>query len=362
MCDSLREIYQTICRRSTPVAQTELNGPTTYCRAIWAMGEWIPTSAATSLYTELASLTSEGILFDTSEASGVLHWTLFQLETFPVEPRSIDCSEGETLKRILYEFPPINLNFVGISKTRFGLFLCGYPNFDVNRIRNRIRHTLPAIREPHPQDICHATLFRFTQPPSAAALRLIDDLCIRYANEPLFRFNLAYWEYGYGSWLQKERRVLMRWPSPPRWILHRGLKSGPDRTLENQEFLIKERLNEGWDVEIDVWKDVSGQFWLGHDGPTVRLQDGGLLQHPHVWVHCKNLEALVSMPVAANYFFHNVDDATLTSQRYIWCYPGHQPGGGRDVIVLPERSGIHFPQLSSAYAVCSDFAPSHFLS
>lgn len=364
--DTLRETYHAINHRSIPVAQTELIGPLTYCRALWALGEWIPTEAARALYLELNAMRDEGIVFDLTGnvSTGLLHWTLFQLETFPVTPHPTakHLEDGETLQRILYEHPPVQLQFNGISKTRFGLFLCGYPSYDVTALRNQIRRRITDIREPHPQDICHSTLFRFTQEPQPVTRMLIDSLCERYAEVPLFEFKPTIWEYGFGTWLQQERHVLRQWLPAPRWILHRGLFAGPNRALENQEALLWDRLTEGWDIEIDIWRDTSGALWLGHDGPTTRLQNNSLLRHPRVWIHCKNLAALVSMPERAHYFVHDVDAATLTSRGFVWCYPGNQPGGGKDVVVLPERSGGCFPQLGNAYAVCSDYLPAYFLS
>lgn len=360
---ALRALYSDINRRSIPIAQVELAGPTTYCRALWAIGNWHSTPATHQLKTDLKALQDEGVLFDVSGIAGFLHWTLFQLETFPVEPVVSEdlMNEGRLLQQIIYEYPPLEISFTGVSKTRFGLFLCGYPSYDINQIRNQIRRKIPGLKEPHPQDICHSTLFRFTRDPSPAALLLLEEICTRYADVPLYQFKPTRWEYGFGTWLQQERHVIMSWGPPPRWILHRGLKNGPDRAAENQESLLLERLAEGWDIEIDIWRDSSGVLWLGHDGPTTVLQDSVLLTHPRVWIHCKNLAALVSMPAGANYFFHDVDAATLTSQRYVWCYPGNQPGGGRDVVVLPERTGARFPAICGAAAVCSDYKPAHFL-
>jgi len=365
MDDSLRRTYRDICQRSTPVAQTELNGPMTYCRALWAIGEWTPTAAGRELFIELNTLCEEGILFDISgQHGGLLHWTLFQLETFPVEPHPTmqHSEDGETLQHLLYEYPPIQIQFRGISKTRFGLFLCGYPSYDITPLRDAIRRRITGIREPHPQDICHSTLFRFTQEPTSATRAFIEALCARYADVTLFEFKPTVWEYGFGTWLQQERIVLRQWLPPPRWILHRGLRAGPNRSLENKESLLWERLAEGWDIEIDIWRDTSGALWLGHDAPTTLLENKSLLTHPRVWVHCKNLAALVTTPEGTNYFFHDVDAATLTSRGYIWCYPGNQPGGGKDVVVLPEHGGGRFPGLAAAHAVCSDYLPSHFLS
>jgi hypothetical protein len=362
----LRALYTAIHQRSTPVAQEGLlSSPPEFCKAIWALGDWQPTAAFTHMMRDLQPLCEEGILFDISGTrGGQLHWTLFQLQTFPVDPSAGDISalhqEAAHLQRILYQYPPLQLRFEGIAKTRFGLFLCGFPSFDITPLRDQIRREVSGIREPHPQDICHATLFRFTREPSELGRQLLEEVCARYSETPLLEFTPTRWEYGFGTWLQLERRVLRSWAPPPRWILHRGLKAGPDRTLENREELLRARLEEGWDVEIDVWFH-EGAWWLGHDAPTVLLRDLALLVHPRVWVHCKNLAALIQIPAEAHCFSHDLDPAVLTSWGWIWCYPGQLPASARAVYVLPERCGSRFPQLAEGGAVCSDYLPTTFL-
>jgi hypothetical protein len=354
----LRETYENINKRSNPVAQEELNGPLTYCKAIWAIDGWIDYKLK-ELFACLAPLKNEGIFFD--NASGILHWTLFQLKTFPIEPDS-NCNlenEANVLKQLIGSFPQLRLQFVGISKTRYGLFLNGYPNFDVNALRNMIRTNIKDLVEPHQQDICHTTLFRFTRTPSIESLELIDAVIDRFKDINICDFIPKTWEYGYGTWLQNTRHIVCSWPAVPRWILHRGLLAGPDSDLENNESNFKKRLNEGWDVEIDIW-NIDGVFWLGHDHPTSRLEDTLLLTHPNVWVHCKNLEALSIMPSNAHYFVHDNDMATLTSKQFIWCFPGNMVNSRKCVIVLPERVGFKFPILTNAMAVCSDFVCSKF--
>jgi hypothetical protein len=361
--DQLKATYNAINARSIPQAQTELNGPQIFCKAIWTIGHWTHTEAFERLQTALRTIESQGILFDLQDTQGQLHWTLFQLQTFPVIPTAYDANilsnEAQTLKKIVGSFPSFNVEFKGISKTRFGLFLNGYPSVDVNTLRDKIRTLCKNIIEPHPQDICHATLFRFTHPPSEATLAFLDTIVAEFENVLLTTMRPSTWEYGFGSWLQKIRIIASQWPAAPRWILHRGLKYGTDPLLENQETLLWKRLQEGWDVEIDVWC-IDGLWWLGHDKPSAILQNRDLLLHPRAWIHCKNLEALSSMPDGAHYFTHNSDPATLTSNKYIWYYPGNFAGGERSVIVMPERAGLRFPTLSLASAVCSDYLPANF--
>ena len=48
-------------------------------------------------------------------------------------------------------------------------------------------------------------------------------------------------------------------------ISHRGNIMGPNPEQENHPDYIREALNIGYDVEIDVW--YTDKFMLGHDKP-----------------------------------------------------------------------------------------------
>ena len=52
-----------------------------------------------------------------------------------------------------------------------------------------------------------------------------------------------------------------------------------------------------------------------------------------------------------NYFWHQKDDVTLTSQGYIWAYPGKQPLKN-SIAVLPE---INKDDISKCSGICSDY-------
>jgi hypothetical protein len=357
----LQALYERINARSTPIAQTELNGPITYCKAIWTFGEFELTSAFNDLNIEMSALRHKGARFGCGILNlGQLHWTLFQLKTFPQTPELMSLEgDAEKLQRILYETPHFTVTFRGISKTRFGLFLNGYPSINVNAVRDKIRGAFPDAVEPHPQDICHATLFRFTSKPTAEDHALLDQLVEKYRNVTLATLTPDVWNVGYGTWLQRIHTAVSFY-AVPRWILHRGLKAGPNPALENEESELWARIQEGWDVEVDVWVQ-DGVFWLGHDRPTTILKNMGLLLSPKVWIHAKNLEAVAALPSYTHYFVHDKDPATLTSKGVIWCYPGNCVEKKPAVIVLPERVGFKFPMLANYSAVCSDFLPSAFI-
>ena len=134
-------------------------------------------------------------------------------------------------------------------------------------------------------------------------------------------------------------------------IAHRGNISGSSHR-ENQTDYILEAISDGYDVEIDLWM-VSDRLWLGHDGPEYLISESFLLDIGHAaWIHCKNLEALHFLNTVfpqLNYFWHQDDDYTLTSQGYIWAYPGKEVTS-KSVMVLPDGDFSD----TIAYGVCSD--------
>ena len=140
-------------------------------------------------------------------------------------------------------------------------------------------------------------------------------------------------------------------------IAHRGLTTGPDANLENRPEQIKLALKQGYDCEIDVWFDIHSGWSLGHDGPDYVIEFD-FLEQPGLWLHAKNLEALHVLGAGnkLNFFWHQSDDFTLTSQGHIWTYPGKELTYN-SVMVMPEWHDPEFKKISTAscYAICSDY-------
>lgn len=134
-------------------------------------------------------------------------------------------------------------------------------------------------------------------------------------------------------------------------IAHRGNTNGPS-IHENQVWYIQEALDKGFDVEIDIWM-VAGKLWLGHDSAQYLVDiDFLLLNKPHLWIHCKNLEALqyfASQGLLFNYFWHQEDDFTLTSWNWIWTYPGKEVGDFSIIVDLEGKTEYN------CYGICSDY-------
>jgi hypothetical protein len=70
---------------------------------------------------------------------------------------------------------------------------------------------------------------------------------------------------------------------------------------------------------------------------------------PHAYFHAKNVQALaelltLSKTLGFKCFFHDTDDYTITSDGYIWAYPGKELVTG-SICVMPERAsnlGMNF--------------------
>jgi hypothetical protein len=134
-------------------------------------------------------------------------------------------------------------------------------------------------------------------------------------------------------------------------IAHRGNLQGSNQRFENEPSYIIEALKEGFDVEVDVWL-MEDRLYLGHDIPEY-LVGLNFLKNDKFWCHCKNIEALqFLMKNNIRCFFHDTDDATLTSDGYIWTYPGKHLTEN-SICVMPERTNWEIK--SYVAGVCSDF-------
>lgn len=140
-------------------------------------------------------------------------------------------------------------------------------------------------------------------------------------------------------------------------ISHRGNTRGPNPTLENFPPNLEFVMLGGFHVEIDLWF-VDGKWLLGHDCPQYDVSLEWLETHSsQMWVHCKNIDAMVQMAEMKkfNFFWHKTDTVTLTSHGYVWAFPGKQPIKN-SIAVLPE---INHDDVSKCQGICSDFIASY---
>tara|TARA_B100000941_G_C28483730_1_gene543730 strand:- start:456 stop:878 length:423 start_codon:yes stop_codon:yes gene_type:complete len=135
-------------------------------------------------------------------------------------------------------------------------------------------------------------------------------------------------------------------------IAHRGNINGRNKSEENKPSYIKQALDQGFDVEVDVW--LMDGIYFGHDAPQYESDMDFLLNnHERLWIHCKNLSALNNLSdfFNLNVFWHEQDKFTLTSQGFIWTYP-HNPICSKSVVVCKDSK---YSKYQECHGVCSDF-------
>jgi hypothetical protein len=133
------------------------------------------------------------------------------------------------------------------------------------------------------------------------------------------------------------------------FISHRGNINGINVKDENKPLYILNALNKNFDVEVDIWFQ-NNRFYLGHDKPQYRV-DLSFIKTDRLWFHAKNINSfreLLRLKLVC--YWHQQDDVTLTSNGYIWTYPG-KPLTDNSICVLPELG--KFKKFKCA-GICSD--------
>lgn len=135
------------------------------------------------------------------------------------------------------------------------------------------------------------------------------------------------------------------------FIAHRGNIYGPNKNDENTIETIEHAISMGFDCEIDVWH-LNGVFWLGHDYPQ-RIVEYEFLEKntDRLWVHCKNLDALLHLRNHFNCFYHDKDVYTITTKGHIWGNIG-SPMNENVIQVMPEKANVFSFDCAG---ICTDF-------
>ena len=146
-------------------------------------------------------------------------------------------------------------------------------------------------------------------------------------------------------------------------IAHRANIDGPSEE-ENSPKQIDKCIDLDYDVEIDIRYDlITKKIWLGHDNPQYEVDYTWLNERKkYLWIHCKNIQSLCEFSInnflGYNYFWHQIDDHTLTSKNYIWSYPG-KPHTTRSIIVMPELNmeitSMRDLRGLDCYGICTDY-------
>ena len=141
-------------------------------------------------------------------------------------------------------------------------------------------------------------------------------------------------------------------------ISHRGNLSGVNTDMENHPEYIEEAIRSLYNCEVDLWA-INNELYLGHDSPQHKITIDFLMNFKKsLWIHCKNLQSLeylIKIDSGFTYFWHQADDFTLTSNGFIWTYPGKITGEKSILVHLgePEYTNNNFNKKIAG--VCSDY-------
>jgi hypothetical protein len=155
-------------------------------------------------------------------------------------------------------------------------------------------------------------------------------------------------------------------------IAHRGNVDGANPSLENDPRYIQAALDQGFNVEIDFWAfytNLNGwSLYLGHDEPKYCINSSSfILNNDRLYIHCKNIKALEYCynnywglaNWNSSYFFHNTDDATITSNSKFWTYPRATiPLTRNSIPVIYNRNDMIWneEEIKGCYGICTDDA------
>jgi len=129
--------------------------------------------------------------------------------------------------------------------------------------------------------------------------------------------------------------------------------NGPNPEKENHPDYVMEAIRKDYIAEIDVWFE-DGKWFLGHDSPKYEIDIHFLYsQARFLWCHAKNIKALRELSTRGLHcFWHQNDDVALTSQGYLWTYPGKELTL-KSICVKPET--IENADLKKCAGICSDY-------
>lgn len=136
-------------------------------------------------------------------------------------------------------------------------------------------------------------------------------------------------------------------------IAHRGNVN--DKSADENSPELISRVIKDYHAEIDVWY-ANGEYHLGHDAPKFRV-DLAFLRDHRLWCHAKNGDTLAQLldVGGVHCFYHDKDPYTITSEGYIWTYPG-SPIVYNAILNQPEWYDIDFSKIEKTWTgVCSDF-------
>lgn len=139
-----------------------------------------------------------------------------------------------------------------------------------------------------------------------------------------------------------------------KFIAHRGNISGININKENTIDYIISALNQDFEVEIDLWYE-NGIYYLGHDEPKNKISLSFIgLTAEYLWCHAKTVDTLNELLKYPNIncFFHQTDDVTLTSHKYMWTFP-EKPLSERSILLKFVKDEKYIIPINIV-GICSD--------
>lgn len=140
-------------------------------------------------------------------------------------------------------------------------------------------------------------------------------------------------------------------------ISHRGNLRGPNPNKENSYSAIEEAIEFGFDVEVDVrMNENDNSIYLGHDFPQSPFDFEIFSSFKEkLWIHCKDTKSLIffnKFNNDFNFFFHENDEATITSKGYIW-FHSNTLISNYGILCRPNKK---FPKPNeNYYGYCTDY-------
>jgi len=351
-----------------PILKESVIDKSTYL-AIYTMGQWkLHAPSWARLIDWMRPLLSAGILYSVEdgpvESRGVLHFTLHQCSLFGSEKKVYN---GSFLEPLLKRLAGLRILFRGLLVTPTGIALRGYPSTHqglqkLMGVRNELRGAFEAagipFQPPYMNDICHATLFRWTSPPSDEMIHYIQKGIDGWSECILAEITPYKWSFGHGSlrmFTQEITELASFWT--PEKIAHRGLIDGPNHEIENSMTTITEWCRQGIASEIDIWWHRDA-FWIGHDEPREPVSPE-FLHSEYLWIHAKNSEGFYQLQKLSNekgwglrIFYHTDEDYALTTTGETIILPGLPDVEGW-TYMMPEMRNI-VPTVAGK--ICSDFS------
>ena len=349
-----------------PILKESVVDDSTYL-AIYTMGPWRLQTSWARLMDWMEPFAKKGIIYSVGdgliEGRGVLHFTLHQCSLFGSEKKLYD---GDFLKPLLKQLAGIRILFRGLLVTPTGIALRGFPSTyqslqKIMGVRNQLRGAFESagipFEPPYMNDICHATLFRWTSAPSQEMIEYIQKSIDSWSECILADIIPYRWSFGHGSlrmFSQEITELTTFWT--PEKIAHRGLIDGPNHEIENSMTTITEWCRQGRSSELDIWWH-KGAFWIGHDEPCQRISKE-FLRSEYLWIHAKNPEAFYELQKLSNergwglrIFYHTDEDYALTTTGETIILPGLPDVEGW-TYMMPEMRNI-VPTVAGK--ICSDY-------